>query len=72
VLYLRMSTGPRNVGRNDPFPAISLCGEQASATMSCRRFTRLAVPDFMAVVEKMRTVTKGPAERRYYQLHSAR
>jgi len=28
-------------------------------------------PDFMAVVQKMRTVTKGPAERRYYQLHSA-
>ena len=29
-------------------------------------------PDFMAVVQKMRTVTKGPAERRYYQLHSTR
>jgi hypothetical protein len=29
-------------------------------------------PDFMAVVRKMRTVTQGPAERRYYQLHSAR
>src|SRR5262249_11128039 len=28
-------------------------------------------PDFMAVVQEMRTVTKGPAERRYYQLHSA-
>ena len=29
-------------------------------------------PDYMAVVQKMRTVTKGPAERRYYQLHSTR
>jgi hypothetical protein len=29
-------------------------------------------PDLMAVVQKMRTVTKGPVERRYYQLHSTR
>src|SRR5262245_29476091 len=29
-------------------------------------------PDFLAVVQKMRTVTTVPAERRYYQLHSGR
>jgi hypothetical protein len=29
-------------------------------------------PDFMAAVQKMRTVTRGPTERRYYQLHSGR
>jgi hypothetical protein len=29
-------------------------------------------PDFMAAVQKMRTVTRIPSQRRYYQLHSGR
>ena len=39
---------------------------------SLQRYEEIAGkhPDFMAVVQKMRTVTTGPAERRYYQLHS--
>jgi hypothetical protein len=29
-------------------------------------------PDFIAAVQKMRTVTRIPSQRRYYQLHSGR
>jgi hypothetical protein len=41
---------------------------------SLQRYEEIAGkhPDFLAAVQKMRTVTRIPSERRYYQLHSGR
>jgi hypothetical protein len=41
---------------------------------SLKRYEEIAGghPDFMAAVQKMRTVTRTPSERRYFQLHSGR
>ena len=41
---------------------------------SLKRYEEIADkhPDFMAARQKMSTVTRKPAERRYYQLHSGR
>ena len=69
---LTRNEGPRRT-KNASDPDVVWEGEFPDAA-SLARYEEIAGkhPDFMAVVQKMRTVTKGPAERRYYQVHSAR
>jgi hypothetical protein len=48
-------------------------GEFSDAA-SLTRYEEIASkhPDFIAAVQKMRTVTRIPSQRRYYQVHSGR
>jgi len=48
-------------------------GEFSDAA-SLTRYEEIASkhPDFIAAIQKMRTVTRIPSQRRYYQVHSGR
>jgi len=63
---LRETTGGEN-------PDVVWEGEFSDAA-SLTRYEEIASkhPDFIAAVQKMRTVTRIPTQRRYYQLHTGR
>jgi hypothetical protein len=59
--------------KNADNPDVVWEGEFSDA-VSLKRYEEIADkdPDFIAARQKMRIVTRIPAERRYYQLHSGR
>ena len=69
---LTRDEGPRQT-KNANDPDVVWEGEFADAA-SLKRYEEIAGghPDFTAAVQKMRTVTRSPSERRYYQLQSSR
>jgi hypothetical protein len=69
---LTRDEGPRQT-KNSNDPDVVWEGEFPDAA-SLKRYEEIAGghPDFIAAVQKMRTVTRSPSERRYYQLHSGR
>jgi hypothetical protein len=69
---LTRSGGLRETKHGDN-PDVVWEGEFSDAA-SLARYEEIAGkhPDFIAAVQKMRTVTRIPSQRRYYQLHSGR
>ena len=69
---LTRSDGLRETKHGDN-PDVVWEGEFSDPT-SLARYEEIAGkhPDIMAAVQKMRTVTRIPSQRRYYQLHSGR
>jgi hypothetical protein len=69
---LTRSHGLRETKQGDT-PDVVWEGEFSDAA-SLTRYEEIASkhPDFIAAVQKMRTVTRIPSQRRYYQVHSGR
>ena len=69
---LTREQAPRQT-KNDNDPDVVWEGEFPDAAR-LKRYEEIAGghPDFIAAVQKMRTVTRIPTERRYYQLRSGR
>jgi hypothetical protein len=69
---LTRSEGLRET-KNADNPDVVWEGEFSDAE-SLKRYEEIASdhPDFIAARQQMRTVTRIPAERRYYQMHSGR
>jgi hypothetical protein len=69
---LTRSDGLRETKQGDT-PDVVWEGEFSDAA-SLTRYEEIASkhPDFIAAVQKMRTVTRIPSQRRYYQVHSGR
>jgi hypothetical protein len=69
---LTRGEGPRQT-KNANDPDVVWEGEFPD-TAILKRYEEIAGghPDFIAAVQKMRTVTRIPSERRYYQLHPDR